>query len=113
MLQIQSKQMQPDITVLEIAGKIILGRDCKHLEWTTDNLIRENRKKIIFDLSGVTHIDSTGIGIIVMSAGQVKNAGGQLRVACPEGHVEQVLKLTNVDKVVSLHPTATAAATGF
>ena len=113
MLQIQRKQVQPDITVLEIAGKIILGRDCKHLEWTTDNLIRENLKKIIFDLSGVTQIDSTGIGIIVMSAGQVKNAGGQLRVACPEGHVDQVLKLTSIDKVVSLHPSATAAAVGF
>ena len=113
MLQIQRKQVQPDITVLEIGGKIILGRDCKHLEWTTDNLIRENLKKIIFDLSGVTQIDSTGIGIIVMSAGQVKNAGGQLRVACPEGHVDQVLKLTSIDKVVSLHPSATAAAAGF
>ena len=113
MLQIQRKEVQPDITVLEIAGKIILGRDCKHLEWTTDNLIRENQKKIIFDLSGVTHIDSTVIGILVMSAGQVKNAGGQLRVACPEGHVEQVLKLTNIDKVISLHPSTLAAAAGF
>jgi anti-sigma B factor antagonist len=113
MLQIQSKQVLPDITVLEIAGKIILGRDCKHLEWTTENLLRENCKKIIFDLSGVTHIDSTGIGIIVMSAGQVKNAGGQLRVACPDGHVGQVLKLTSVDKVISLHISAAAAAAGF
>jgi len=113
MLEIQTKQVQPDITVLEVAGKIILGRDCKHLEWTTENLLRENRKKIILDLTGVTHIDSTGIGIIVMSAGQVKNAGGQLRVACPEGHVEQVLRLTNVDKVVPLHATTAAAAAGF
>ncbi|MGA8152257.1 MAG: STAS domain-containing protein [Terriglobales bacterium] len=113
MLQIQSKQVEPDITVLEIVGKIILGRDCKHLEWTTENLLRDNHKKIIFDLSGVTHIDSTGIGIIVMSAGQVKNAGGQLRVACPEGHVGQVLKMTNVDKVISLHSSATAAAAAF
>jgi len=113
MLQIESKQLQPDITVLEIVGKIILGRDCKHLEWTTESLLRENHKKIIFDLSGVTHIDSTGVGILVMSAGQVKNAGGQLRVACPAGHVGEVLKLTSVDKVISLHSSTAAAAAGF
>ena len=36
--------------------------------------MREKQKKIIFDLAAVTHIDSTGIGIIMMSAGQLKEA---------------------------------------
>lgn len=113
MLQIQTKQVQPDIVVLEMAGRITIGRDCKQLEWMTESLIKENRKKIIFDLTSVTQVDSTGIGIIVMSAGQVKSAGGQLRLVCSQGHVEQVLKMTNVDKVVEVHPTAIAAAAGF
>jgi len=113
MLEIQSKHLEPDIVVLELAGRITIGRDCKQLEWITDSLIKENQKKIILDLSGVTHVDSTGIGIIVMSAGHVRNAGGQLRVVCSPGHVERVLKMTNVDKVVQMHPTAAEAATGF
>ncbi|MFZ0803930.1 MAG: STAS domain-containing protein, partial [Terriglobales bacterium] len=95
MLEIQIKQLSPDIVVLEIKGKITIGRDCQHLEWTTESLVKENKKKIIFDLTGVTHIDSTGIGIIVMSAGKVKEAGGQLRLAGVNSHVEHVLKLTN------------------
>jgi anti-sigma B factor antagonist len=113
MLEIQSKHREPDIMVVEIAGRITMGRECKHLEWTTDNLVREKHKKIIFDLAGVTHIDSTGIGIIVMSAGQLKEAGGRLRLACAHGHVGEVLKMTNVDKVVELHPTIDAAAASF
>lgn len=113
MLEIQSKHVQPDIVVLEITGRITIGRECKQLEWATENLVREKRKKIIFDLSGVTHIDSTGIGIIVMSAGQVKDAGGELRVACAAGHVKDVLKMTNVHQIVGLHPTSGAAAAGF
>jgi anti-sigma B factor antagonist len=113
MLEIQNKHIEPDIVVVEIVGRITMGRECKQLEWTTDSLIREKQKKIVFGLGGVTHIDSTGIGIIVLSAGQVKEAGGQLRVACATGHVEQVLKMTNVDKVVELHPTIEAAAASF
>ena len=58
------------------------------------------------------YIDSTGVGIIVMSAGQLKQAGGALRV-CAQGHIEGVLKMTNIDKVVGLHPTMAAAAAGF
>jgi anti-anti-sigma factor len=72
MLQIQTTHLQPDIVVLEITGRITIGRECKELEWATESLVLEQRKKIIFDLAGVTHIDSTGIGIIVMSAGQVR-----------------------------------------
>ncbi|MGO9650058.1 MAG: STAS domain-containing protein [Terriglobales bacterium] len=113
MLEIQTKQLPPDIVVLEITGKITIGRDCQHLEWTTESLVKEKWKKIIFDLTGVTHIDSTGIGIIVMSAGKVKEAGGQLRLAGVNSHVEHVLKLTNIDKVVPWNPTVMEAAVGF
>jgi anti-sigma B factor antagonist len=113
MLEIQTKQLLPDIVVLEITGKVTIGRDCQHLEWTVDKLVQEKQKKIIFDLTGVTHIDSTGIGIIVTSAGQVKEAGGELRLAGVNSHVEHILKMTNIDKVVAWKPTLTEAAVGF
>ena len=113
MLEIQTKQLPPDIVVLEIAGKITIGRDCQHLEWTVDKLVQEKQKKIIFDLTAVSHIDSTGIGIIVMSAGKVKEAGGQLRLASVNSHVEHILKMTNIDKVVGWNPTVAEAAQGF
>jgi anti-sigma B factor antagonist len=113
MLEIQTKQLQPDITVMEVAGRVTLGGESKQLEWAVDKLVSDGRKKVIFDLAGVTNIDSTGIGIIVMSAGKMKKAGGELRVAGATAHVAEVLKLTNVDQIVSLHPTAAGAAAGF
>ena len=112
MLEIQTKTVEPDIVVLEITGRLTMGRECQQLEWSTETLVREKKTKIIFDLSGVSQIDSTGVGIVVMSAGQIKQAGGQLRV-CAQGHVEKVLKLTSVDKVVDLHATMDAASAGF
>jgi anti-sigma B factor antagonist len=114
MLEIQTKHLPPDIVVLEITGRITIGRECKQLEWAADNLVREkNEKKIIFDLSGVTHMDSTGVGIIVMSAGVVKEAGGELRLAGANKHIESVLKVTSMDKLVSWSPTVSEAAASF
>lgn len=113
MLEIQTKQVQPDIVILEIKGRITLGGDSKQLEWAVDKLVTEARKKVILDLAGVTSIDSTGIGIIVMSAGKAKKAGGELRVAGASAHVEEVLRMTNIDQLVALHPSAEKAAAGF
>ena len=108
MLEIQTKNMPPDIVVLEVSGRLIMGRDSQQLEWSIETLLRENRTHIVFDLTGVSHIDSTGVGIVVMAASQIKQAGGRLRV-CAQGHVEDVLRLTNVDKVVELYPSADSA----
>jgi anti-sigma B factor antagonist len=113
MLKIQNRDVQPDIVVVEIAGRITLGTESKQLEWALESLIAEGRRKVIFDLSNVTNVDSTGIGIIVMSAGRMKKAGGELRVAGASAHVEDVLKMTNVDQIVVLHPTTVAAASNF
>jgi anti-sigma B factor antagonist len=112
-LTIQTKHLQPDIVVMEMTGRITLGNDCRQVEWTTNKLVAEKQRKIIFDLTGITHVDSTGIGIIVTVAGQMKKAGGELRVAGANGHVEQLLKMTSVDQIVGLHPTTVAAAASF
>ncbi len=113
MIEIKTRRIEPDIVVLEVAGRITLGRDSKQLEWVAENLVREEQRKIIFDLAGVTQIDSTGIGIIVMSAANVKKAGGELRLAGASGHVENALRLTGIEKLVALHPTANAAVAKF
>ena len=109
-LTIERKQLDPDIAVLEMAGRICLGSASQQVEWSLADLLKQNQKKIVFDLSGVTVLDSTGVGIIVMCFGKMKKAGGDLRVAGAKGLVEEVLKMTKVDRIISLYPTAAEAA---
>lgn len=112
-LSIQSKRVEPDIAILEMSGHITMGNDCLQVEWNSKQLIAENQKKLIFDLTHVTHVDSTGIGIIVMVAGRTKEAGGQLRLAGCTEHVEKVLRMTSIDKIVDLYPTPELALQDF
>lgn len=113
LLDIQKRRIGTDILVLELAGRITMGNLSQHVEWTVESLIRDNEKKIIFDLSRLDRIDSTGIGILVMCSSKLTRAGGELRVAGAQGIVEQALKLTNLDRILTLHRTAEAAAEKF
>jgi len=112
-LEIQKQRLDPDIMVVKIAGSIILGPECQQIEWLVADLLSQNDKKIICDISGVNHIDSTGVGIIVTCSGRVKDAGGELRVAGAQGTVERVLKMTHVDRIVAFYPTTTDAVVDF
>lgn len=112
-LNIQRKNVEPDIAVLEMTGRIAMGSDSQRIEWGLAELLKENHKKVIFDLTEVTFLDSAGIGILMMCHTKLKKAGGALHIAGARGMVEQTLEITSVNKIVRLYPTAADAAQGF
>ena len=112
-LTIDQKQIAPDITVLEMVGRIIVGNNSRDVELKLAQILNDRKKKIILDLAGITMLDSTGVGILVLSQAKVKKEGGELRIAGAQGVVDEILKMTSVDKLVKLFPTVEAAAASF
>jgi len=112
-LTINRSQISPDIDVLQMNGRIVLGNDARAVEWKLDELLKENRKKVIFDLGHVTVLDSTGVGIVVMCYARLKKSGGSLHIAGANGMVEQTLRMTNVARLIELYPSVSDAASAF
>ena len=113
MPQIKRKRIEPDIVLLEISGRITLGRECQDVEWAVEGLIRDSEKKVVFDLSELNYVDSSGIGIIVMCCGKMRVAGGEVRLASLQPRVAEVMKVTKLDQIMQFYPTAAAAAENF
>lgn len=112
-LTIAQKELGSNIVALELAGVITLGRSCSEIEWEVDKLVEKGISKAIFDLTKVTRIDSAGLGIIVMSCGKLKKAGGNLRLVGVQDRVRDVFTMTQVDKVVGMFDSTEAAMAGF
>jgi anti-anti-sigma factor len=112
-LEVQRKRIEPDVVLVEIVGKVVYGPECQQIEWLIAELLEEGEKKIIFDISRVHHLDSSGVGIVIMCSGKVKEAGGELRVAGAEGHVKTILRMTEVGRIVALYPSRADALVGF
>jgi len=108
-MNLKKKQIGPGIVVLEMTDRIASGRDCQRIHEEVDQLIRENQTRVIFDLSGVHYMDSAAVGSIVRSLCSLKNSGGTLRLAGAKGMVQGVLRLTHVDRVIRIYPTASEA----
>ena len=112
-LTIEQKQIPPDITVLELTGKIVLGNNSRDVELKLGELLRASVRKIIFDLKGVNMLDSTGVGILVVCKGKMTQEGGELRIAGATGIVEEVLRMTSVNKLMQVFPSVQEAVAGF
>jgi len=108
-MEFTEKPIRPGVVVLEMTGSIRLGPNCKQIEHVVDGMIHRHETQIIFDLSGVSFIDSSGIGILVKCLVKLKKLGGTLRLTGVKGMVEGVLKLTQIDRVLGVYPTASEA----
>ena len=113
MPHIQRSQIEPDVTVLQIAGRITLGRECQAVEWAVDELIKNGSRKVVFDLAQLDYVDSTGIGIIVMSSGKMSAAGGELRIAALQPRVAELMRVTKLNQIMVFYSTVAAAVDDF
>jgi anti-sigma B factor antagonist len=108
-MEFTKTQIRPGVVVIEMTGSIRMGPNCQQIEHALDELIRRHETSAVFDLSGVSFIDSSGVGTIVRCLTKLKKLGGTLRLTGVGGMVEGVLKLTQIDKVIEIYPTAPEA----
>jgi anti-sigma B factor antagonist len=109
LLSLTTRTCEPGITVIEISGRITLGRESGQIEVAVLKALNDGVRKIVVDMSGVTYIDSTGIGIIAYCFGKISQKGAQGAVAGAQGLVLDVFKLTRIDSVVRFYPDTGAA----
>ena len=112
-LQIQTTRIEPDITVMSFAGKIVMGPDSMSIETMVADLLAKNQKKIIFDLSRVFFLDSTGMGVIASCYSKARRADGALRVAGVANRVRDLFRITRLDNVLGFYASVTDASKGF
>ncbi|MGH9714903.1 MAG: STAS domain-containing protein [Candidatus Acidiferrales bacterium] len=112
-MKLTKKNLKPGVVVVELAGRISMGKDCEEIDESVEQHILQNEKHIIFDLTGVHHIDSAVVGQIVKSHSRLVKSGGKMRIAGASGMVEGVLKMTHVVKVIELYHTVADASQNF
>ncbi|MBI4877310.1 MAG: STAS domain-containing protein [Acidobacteria bacterium] len=111
--EIEHRIREDGIAVIRLAGRIMLGQESARIETLTRELLAAGRRKLILDVSGVTHIDSTGIGRFISSLNQTMQAGGQLLLAGAGGVVRDGFRVTRLDTVFQFAPDVETAATRF
>lgn len=62
-------------------------------------LLRQDRKKIVLNASGLLYLDSSGVGELVRGYMSVIKQGGEMKVVGLSAKVEEILKVTQLYRV--------------
>ena len=96
------------VVVLEVAGEVDVYTAPtfrQHLREVTTG----GKPRVVVDLSEVTFLDSTGLGVLVGAMGRVREADGAMRLVVASEHILKVLRITGLDALIPVDSDVEAA----
>ena len=90
------------ITIVDIAGRIVLGEAGATLRNLVTDLLKNGHRKILFNLANVSYIDSAGLGQLVAAFITVRKQGGELKLSNLNHKTHDVLQMTKLYTVFDI-----------
>lgn len=112
-IEMQPRELSPDVSAIVFTGRFVLGNRLKEVEHSVQERIQQGARKLVMDFSGVTYIDSAGIGVLAFLIGLMEEQGGKMVMATGPGQVTQLMKLTRLEKVIKIYPDLASAQTAL
>jgi anti-sigma B factor antagonist len=113
LLEIERRTVGADIVVVVLQGRLVLGEASFKVDKLLCDLVHEGARKIVLDLTWLSHIDSAGIGAIAKGKATVEQAGGKLHLAGTTPRVAAALAVSRLDQVFPMYPDPDSACADF
>ncbi|MCK4350514.1 MAG: STAS domain-containing protein, partial [Candidatus Krumholzibacteria bacterium] len=76
-------------------------------------LIDNGTLSVVVDLQGVAWMNSSGLGILIGGLSALRKSGGDLRLARVTEKIEEVLKITKLDRVFDIYSNTEDAVASY
>ena len=97
-----------EATVVALAGELDVV-DADSLRHRLVVLVETGHTHLVVDLTGVTFMDSTGLGVLVGARRRVGDRGGRLVLVVDQEPLRKVLRVSALTQVFPLHRTLEGA----
>jgi anti-sigma B factor antagonist len=100
------------VSLIDLKGRLTFF-EVGVLRENITRLVREGRKHLILNLSGLHYLDSSGIGELARMYVMVVKGGGEMKVVGLTPKIEEVLKITHLYQVFPEFPDEQSALESF
>ena len=97
-----SRRIQEGVVILDLKGRLVLGEASNSVRDRTTAEAAEGNNKIILNLEQIDHIDSTGLGSMVICFTSLQRGGGALKLLRLNRRNLELLLLTKLSTVFEI-----------
>jgi anti-sigma B factor antagonist len=100
-------------TLLDLGARDLLSEACGDttIKHAVTQLTARGRRRIVVNLHGISHIDSSGLRMLLAARSAAAERGAQLGLVGATPRVREVLAVTRLDTVFHLYENEHEAAT--
>jgi anti-sigma B factor antagonist len=91
----------------------ISGKNVRHLMRELQIYLNSDHPKLVFDMSQVEQMDSSGIEMLLDVLQEVNHRDGDLKLAAPSPAARTFLELTRLDRLFEIFDSSAEAAAAF
>ena len=107
-----SEKLVNDVVVIEIKGKILMGKDIE-IKKKINELVERKALSIVVNLAQVPYIDSSGLGELASSHSSIYNLGGQIKLAGLNEKVRRLVEISMLHTVFEIFKSEEDALRSF
>jgi anti-sigma B factor antagonist len=111
-LQIAERQVE-DVTILVLSGEMLVDDGDLAFGRKVGELINRGQVKLIVDLGAVTHIDSSGVGMMVAKAKTVHAAHGDMKLVHLTSRTQRLLSMMKLALVFETYEDEVSAIRSY
>jgi anti-sigma B factor antagonist len=100
------------VAVVSCSGRIVFGEEANALRDTLKKLLTTS-KQVVLNLSGVSYIDSGGLGTLVGVYSSARAAGADIKLTGLGQRLRDVLAITKLATVFEVYDTEQQAIAAF
>jgi anti-sigma B factor antagonist len=100
---ISQRELDERTNVIAIKGDLDLF-EAPNLKWALVDLLNAGYSQVVIDLSQVTFMDSTAVGVLV-GVNRSLDAGARLAIVCDKPNVLKIFGVSGLDAMFEIFPT--------
>ncbi len=101
------------IMVLQLTGRVTLGQESNQLRTRIKELLAQGKTRLIFDLAGVSYIDSAGLGTLVAGYTSAQSQGASIKLANLTKKFNEQLHITKLVTIFDVYESVADAVKSF
>lgn len=107
------QNLKGEIMVLILSGKIMGGPDHEKFQSEIKTLVSDGYVDVLLDMSKVSWVNSTGLGILVSAYHTLKKNGGTLKICSVSDRIDNILNVTQLKLVFQTFEDCETALASF
>ncbi len=107
------KKIINSVLVLELKGDLMGGNDSDSFRSIVDEAISNENVNVVVDLSQVSWMNSSGLGMLISSLTSLRSSEGDLKLANVSERLKRPMKITKLDSVFEDFASVDEAVASF